>query len=108
MRSPVRDDAGRRTSEGQLRQNEEIEAIEIGRVQFVENGVGSGEVVDDVAHVGGELQASDPHGGKQANCWGPSQRSLRSVDETKSQPRPSRFRPGDIKCSGRPRQQQRP
>jgi hypothetical protein len=77
---------GTRTSEGELREDEEVEAVEVCRVQLGEDGVGARQVVDHIAHVRVELQASDPHGGDLGAV------SVRAtsvqLDKTKPQPRP--------------------
>ena len=51
-----------RTTEGELRQDKQVEAIEILWGYLVEDGIGTVEVVIDVADLGVELQASNLHG----------------------------------------------
>lgn len=51
-----------RTTESELRQNKQVEIIEILGVYLVEDGIRTVEVVIDITDLGVELQASDLHG----------------------------------------------
>lgn len=57
-------DSTSRTRESQLRENQQVQRIHILRVRFDEDGIGAIQVIVDVSHLGGKLQAAYPHGSR--------------------------------------------
>jgi hypothetical protein len=53
---------GQLTSEGKLREDKQVQTVEIIEIRFVEEVIGAAEIVVDVAQLCSELQASDFHG----------------------------------------------
>lgn len=49
------------TSEGHLGQHKNVQILEVTRIRPVEDGVGAVQVVVEVTHMGGELEAADSH-----------------------------------------------
>ena len=53
------------TRKGHFWQNKEIYAIQVVRVGLAQHGLGTSEVVVDVADLGGELEAGNSHEGRR-------------------------------------------